>query len=317
MSDTKEFEARFEDYVAESEQSKPGSAPIAEAHMPDESDSGKSEETAKPAEPASEAAAEAEELFPGYSTLPAEARAKLDEFIQQRDTETQARIRAAENDAKQAALEAKRYRNQLTPVRQKLTKLEQERSAHVPIAAAPKAPQTASKAERLKTELPDEYEGIAELAESYVAPLKAELEFVKSSLAEAQQRQLLADIKEELSSEDPAWEKKTSSDAFYEWRDGLANPKSEFYDPIMAEAIGRADKLDADAALFVYRQFNRDLAEWQESIASQQGTATPPLTVAKPTPDPTARRGVVPQAPRSRPVDEFDRRYTEYLRANP
>lgn len=315
MSDTKEFEARFDEYVAESEQSKPGSAPIAEAHMPSDQDAGNAVEAAKPVEPTSDAAAAAEELFPGYSTLPDEARSKLDEFIKQRDTESQARIRAAENDAKQAALEAKRYRNQLTPVRQKLTKLEQERSAHVPIAAAPKAPQSASKAERLKAELPDEYEGIAELAESYVAPLKAELESVKSSLAEAQQRQLLADIKEELSHEDPAWEKKTSSDAFYEWRDGLSNPKSEFYDPIMAEAIGRADKLDADAALFVYRQFNRDLAEWQDSVASQHPSSQP--AVAKPIPDPSTRRGVVPQSASARPVDEFDRRYSEYVRMNP
>lgn len=242
---------------------------------------------ANAAPPEGEAAAKAEELFPGYSALSDDARAKIDEIVHQRDDEHQNRLRAEQD--------AKRYRNQVLPIQRKLTALEQQRSAPAPVTvAAPKAPQSAeqSRLERFRSELPDETAAFEELSDAKISPLKAQLDELKDALAHEQAKAYRAELEAELTSEDPHWLAKTKTTTFDEWAGAFGDTNSEFYDPVMAETIDRARKLERGAAIFVLRQFNRDLADYEAGREAPKA-GKPAPQVRRPIPDPSPRRSAV------------------------
>jgi hypothetical protein len=251
----------------------------------------------EPSEPSAAAKAEAEELFPGYSTLSDDARAKIDAIVAERD--------AAKNQSREFEHKFKSQLNLTAPTQRKLRELqtEIERLRSAPRApsttqSAPSAPTAAQAANharlaKLRNELPEEAAAIEEAIAANLEPIRAENAALKQSVEATKAYIEELEAKSQLNSIDPDWKQKTESDDFAAWADAIADEASEFFDPMMAEAIARAKRgYDVNAMKSILRQFNRDLAE-ADAAMSEPPPAKPASPIRKPTPDPSLRRPAV------------------------
>lgn len=302
MSD--DFEARFDAMLAADEAAKPTKdQPQAEPVQPEEP---------KAVAADSEAAKNAEELFPGYSNLDEAARAEIDKIVADRDAQRQAR--------EQIEIEAKRYRNQVLPVQRALTRTEAElkklRSAQQPSQTPAATPAKPEQGRKFLESLPEEAAEIEGLVSAKLEPVlkrNQELELTVQQLAaEREHEKAVA----ELTRIDPQWQEKVTSDDFSAWATAITDAHGEFYDPVMAEAIARAyDSDDISAMRSILRHFDRDLAE-ANAVGGESHAEPAKPQVRKPQPDPSARRAAVPPAAPRSYADDYDRRFSEFLARN-
>ncbi len=306
MNTEKSFEERYEAFTAESESTevaKPDVAPDTPAQ----------ELAGVPAKPESSAAKEAEGLFPGYNQLPDETRAAIDGII------------ASERAERAAAEEkARRFYNQNLPIQRALTRTEKQlrdltSAQHAPSPPASKTPaqtEIASRLEKFRSELPDEAAAIEEAIAANMSPVKQKNEELEKTVHALVTELEYEKTVKELNRLDPAWQSKITSEDFEAWRDAVCDESGDYYDPMLAEAIDRAvERDDGKAMRSILIRFNDELARANELEAAQRSAA--PTQVRKPTPDPSARKGVQPIVTHRQPVDEFEKRYNDFLARHP
>ena len=306
MNTEKSFEERYEAFTAEidsTEVAKPYVAPDTPAQ----------ELAGVPAKPESSEAKEAEGLFPGYNQLPDETRAAIDGII------------ASERAERAAAEEkARRFYNQNLPIQRALTRTEKQlreltSAQHAPSPPASKTPartEIASRLEKFRSELPDEAAAIEEAIAANMSPVKQKNEELEKTVHALVTELEYEKTVKELNRLDPAWQSKITSEDFEAWRDAVCDESGDYYDPMLAEAIDRAvERDDGKAMRSILIRFNDELARANELEAAQRGAA--PTQVRKPTPDPSARKGVQPIVTNRQPVDEYEKRYNDFLARHP
>lgn len=263
------------------------------------------------AAPESAAAKEAEELFPGYSSLPEEQRSAIDKIL----SAERARAAKAEEDAR-------RFHNQVAPINRKLAQTERElqrlRSApsSAPSKQQPVNPPASqaemhSRLQKLRSELPEEAAAIEELVAANLDPLKKENEELRSQVSSALEQLERQSAFEQMNHVDPEWERKTSSAEFHEWVAVISDPGSEAFDPVMASAIDRIkNTYDVKVMTSVLSHFSRDLAEFREAEKPYQTTH-----VRKPDPDYQPRRTTASASPKQNYGSAEEQAYAEWLAA--
>lgn len=264
-------------------------------------------ETAAPVEAVAADSAEAEraeELFPGYSALPDEARAAIDQIVAERDAERTART--------QVETKYQSERNMLVPAQRKVRELErklEQISARPQTAAKPPAPD--DRVKKLQSDLPDEFAAIDEHVTAKLTPIERKLQELEEQRQEIElqreQERAIAD----LNGFDPDWHAKTQSSEFSLWRQAICNEADpECYDPMLAEAIHRAAAgFDSRAMKSILRQFNRDLAEAQAAREQK------PATVRKPEKDFSTRSPAVAASAKPSYASKDEQDYAEWLAA--
>ena len=255
----------------------------------------------------SEEARQAEELFPGYSTLPEDARAAIDKIVAERDAEKTARA--------QVETKYQSERNMLVPAQRKVRQLEQElhrlRSERSNPQTAQKPPASdAERVKKLQAELPEEFAAIDELVTAKLSPIDQKLQELEQAKRDLDARRAAEEAIAELNDFDPDWRAKTRSEEFATWKQAICNEADDCYDPMLAEAIHRATAaFDSKAMRSILRQFNRDL---DEAKAAQSAKDQKPV-VRKPEADFNPRRSSVAVSAKPTYASAEEQAYAEWL----
>lgn len=255
----------------------------------------------------SEEARQAEELFPGYSTLPDDARAAIDKIVAERDAEKTARA--------QVETKYQSERNMLVPAQRKVRQLEQElhrlRSERSNPQTAQKPPASdAERVKKLQAELPEEFAAIDELVTAKLSPIDQKLQELEQAKRDLEARRAADEAIAELNDFDPDWRAKTRSNEFATWANAISDEADDCYDPMLAEAISRAKaSFDSKAMRSILRQFTRDL---DEAKAAQSAKDQKPV-VRKPEADFNPRRSSVAVAAKPSYASKEEQDYAEWL----